>query len=89
MIDQTVRIAAKRAFIRTLAQGYESALAGLTVSAAAIGAFVDQPNWTALTVAAGVFLLSPFVGAARAYFNIIGNGVPPEYVEAGYTNIGL
>lgn len=82
LVDATLKRAAQRAFIRTLAQGYESALAGLTVSVAAILAFIDNPDWVALGVMAGSILLTPVVGAARAYFGIIGKGLPDEYFDA-------
>lgn len=71
--------AAKRAFIRTLAQGYESALAGLVVSAAAILGFLDAPDTRTIVVTAVVWLATPWVGATRAYLSILRDGIPEDY----------
>lgn len=79
IIDPVVKRAARRAFIRTLAQGYESALSGIVVSTTGVLAFVQNPDTRALLITAGVWAVTPFIGATSAYLSIIRDGIPVEY----------
>ena len=82
IVPSDTKRAAKRAFIRTLAQGYESALAGLVVSAASITALLKDPDQVVYLITAAVWLVSPFVGATRAYLSIIRDGIPEDYIPS-------
>ena len=82
IVPEETKLAAKRGFVRTLAQGYESALAGVVVSGAAIVGFFDNPDWKMAAVIGATWLLTPFIGATRSYMGFIGNGIPEDYANA-------
>lgn len=79
LIPADARRAARRAFLRTLAQGYYSALAGLTISAGSVLAIVRDPDWALYATIAAVWALTPVVGALAAYLSVINQGIPTDY----------
>ncbi|HWK19831.1 MAG TPA: hypothetical protein VNR37_03550 [Microbacteriaceae bacterium] len=80
IIPSPVKLAAKRAFIRTLAQGYATTLGGTVVSVPIIlGLIQGTEAWVPIIVAVAVAVVSPFIGAAAAYFGMLRDGIPDEY----------
>lgn len=85
IIPAAVKRAAKRAFVRTLTQGYYNIIAGFSLSTLAVGVLALIGGEVALLPAilnAAAFLFTPFVGATAAYLNITHNGIPEDYATA-------
>lgn len=80
-IPATVRLAARRGFIRTTAQAYSTALAGGASAATVIAIIEDSTSVTAYAVTAAVAVLSPLLAGASSYLSIIARGVPEEYAN--------
>ena len=79
IIPEHVRLAAKRAFVRTTYQGYAGTLS-TGVSATAVLAFVNgEVDTTTAIVTAAVTVLAPPIAGLAAYFNISGQGIPDAY----------
>lgn len=79
LIPASVGRAAKRAFIRTTAQGYAASIPTAITSGSVSGAFNDTSQTVVVVIAA---VVSPFLAGAAAFFSMIGSGVPAEYKEA-------
>lgn len=82
IIPAPVRLAAKRAFVRTTYQAYAATLgAGIAVTAilAIVRGDVDLIE-TAIT--AGVALASPPLAGLAAYLDVSSKGIPQDYVPA-------
>jgi len=85
IVPAATKLAAKRGFVRTLSQGYYSALAGLTLSAVGIGLIAvvhGEVDLLPTVVTVAAWLLSPVVGAAASYFDIMSKGIPGDYQTA-------
>lgn len=81
LIPPGVRLAARRAFIRTTAQAYAASLTvGLLTSAVSLLADYDQ--WLTVTVAVVLALVSPLLAGLVAYFQWIAKGIPEDYTTA-------
>lgn len=79
LIPADARRAARRAYLRTMVQGYQSALAGLAITAGGIVAILRDPEWTLYAITAVVWLLTPHVGALSAYLSVLRDGIPEDY----------
>ena len=82
VIPPAVKIAAKRGFIRTTYQAYAATIPAGGVSAAALIAFAQEPNWIVAGITVGAALLSPPLAGLASYLNITAKGIPEDYVEA-------
>ena len=82
IIPAGVKLAAKRAFVRTTYQAYAATLsAGIAVTAilAVVRGEVDMIE-TAIT--AGAAILSPPVAGLAAYLSVASKGIPDDYLPA-------
>lgn len=81
VIPANISLAAKRAFIRTSAQGYATSLS-TGISASAVITYLEGGiNWTAIAIMAGVAIATPFLGGLAAYLSVVSRGIPAEYQE--------
>lgn len=82
IIPAAVKLAAKRAFVRTTMQGYEGVLvAGL--SANAVLAWVrGEVDPVTLGVTAAVTVLAPPLAGLRSWLSITRKGIPEDYSDA-------
>lgn len=82
IIPPSVRLAAKRAFIRTTYQAYAATIPAGGISAAAIVAFAQEPNWLTAGITIGAAVLSPPLAGLAAYFAWTAKGIPEDYEDA-------
>lgn len=81
LIPAGVRIAARRAFIRTTAQAYAASLTvGLLTSVVSL--LVDYGQWLTVIVAVLLAIVSPLLAGLVAYFQWIAKGIPEDYTTA-------
>lgn len=81
IIPAAVKLAAKRAFIRTMFQGYESVLAiGLSANVV-VGLIRGEVDVLVLAVTGAVTLLAPPLAGLRSWLNITRNGIPKDYED--------
>lgn len=82
LIPAATKLAAKRAFIRTLFQGYESVLAiGLSANII-VGLVRGEVDVLSLGITAAVTVAAPPLAALRSYLNISHKGIPDDYKSA-------
>ena len=87
IIPEHVRLAAKRAFVRTTYQGYAGTLStGLsaTVVMAVVNGEVDP---TTAIVTAAVTVLAPPIAGLAAFLNISSQGIPDDYTPPPATGL--
>lgn len=81
VIPEAAKVAAKRAFWRTTAQGYATSItASLVLSVVAL--LQDGTNWLAVVVAVVTAIVTPLAAGLAAYFNWLSKGIPGEYEDA-------
>lgn len=81
LVPAAVQLAAKRAFIRTMFQGYESVLAiGLSANIV-LGLIRGEVDVLTLGVTAAVTVLAPPLAGLRSWLNITRNGIPKDYAD--------
>lgn len=81
IVPAAVKLAAKRAFIRTMFQGYESVLAiGLSANLV-VGLIRGEVDVLVLGVTGAVTLLAPPLAGLRSWLNITRNGIPKDYED--------
>lgn len=78
-IPANVKLAARRAFIRTTVQAYAATLPAGGISAAVINQYVSDPDPILLTVAAVSWFVSPMLAGLASYLDILGKGIPEDY----------
>lgn len=81
-VPARVRLAAKRAFIRTTAHAYAATLSGGISATVIITVVTGQVDPLTFGVTVGVALVSPLLGGLASYASMIANGVPAEYRAA-------
>lgn len=81
VVPASVRLAAKRAFVRTLTRGYAAAIPGGGITSAAAAALIHDASWVVIGANAAAWLLSPLLPAAASWLSFISNGVPQEYTS--------
>lgn len=82
IVPEKVRLAAKRAFVRTTAQAYSTALAGGISAATLLGLYEGEVPLVPTLITVGVVVVSPVLAGAASYFSMISKGVPEEYTES-------
>lgn len=78
--DKLLQAAAIKAGIRTAAQAARGA--GVAV-VATVGASLLGVDWLVVAATAGASAITVAWAGADAYLNIIANGIPAQYVDAG------
>ncbi|MEW1990696.1 hypothetical protein [Microbacterium sp. NPDC078849] len=81
IVPAAVRLAAKRAFVRTTYQAYAATLAaGISVTVV-LGIVTGQIDVVATAVQFGVALAAPPLAGLVAWLNVTSNGIPKDYVD--------
>jgi len=81
IIPAAVKLAAKRAFVRTTYQAYAATL-GAGVSATVIlGIITGQVDPVATAVQFGVAVAAPPLAGLVAWLNVTSNGIPKDYTD--------
>lgn len=79
IIPEHVRLAAKRAFVRTTYQGYAGTLSTGLGATGVLAIINGEVETTTAIVTAVVTLLAPPVAGLAAYLNISSQGIPDDY----------
>ena len=82
IIPTKVRLAAKRAAVRTWMQTAAATVPAGGISAVVLAQTIEDPNPVALVAAGIAWLSTPFGAAAVAYLQVASDGIPDEYAEA-------
>lgn len=82
IIPPSVRLAAKRAFIRTTYQAYAATIPAGGISVAAILSFANNPDLLVAGITVGAAVLSPPLAGLAAYFAWTAKGIPEDYEDA-------
>jgi hypothetical protein len=82
LIPGAVKLAAKRAFIRTTFQAYAATIPAGGVSAAVLASVVNNPEPVAIVTTVVAALVSPPLAGLAAYLNIASQGIPVDYTVA-------
>ncbi len=79
VVPASVQLAAKRGFVRTTAQAYASTIPAGGVSAAALIAFVRNPDPVVLACTAIAAVVSPPLAGFASWLSILSKGLPADY----------
>ncbi len=82
IVPAATKLAAKRAFIRTVLQGYEGILYVTVTANAVVGLFRGEVDWLVLGVTVGINVVAPLIAGLRAYVSITRKGIPEDYQDA-------
>lgn len=83
VIPENVRLAAKRAFVRTTYQAYAATLSAGLPSATAIVALIQNPTgWLLAGITVALAVVSPLAAGAAAYLQWTAKGLPDDYLPA-------
>lgn len=85
LIPANTKLAAKRGFIRTTAQGYAATLSGGVTVTAILAITTGEVDLLTAGVTLGVALVSPLIAGAASYFNITSKGIPEDYAPGQST----
>ena len=81
IVPAAVKLAAKRAFVRTTYQAYAATLAAGISYAIIIGLVTGQVDPLATGIHFGVALASPPLAGLVAWLNVTSNGIPKDYTD--------
>lgn len=79
VIPARVKLAAKRAFVRTTAQAYAATIPAGGISAAVLLNVLEHPNPLAIAATVAAALLTPPLAGLAAYMDITAKGIPTDY----------
>lgn len=79
LIPANTKLAAKRGFIRTTAQGYAATLSGGVTVTAILSITTGEVDLLTAGVTLGVALVSPMVAGLASYMSITAKGLPEDY----------
>lgn len=81
LVPAAAQLAAKRAFVRTTAQGYATSITGSLVIS--VVSLIQNPGeWLIVVIAILTALLTPLAAGAAAYWSWLSKGIPDEYAVA-------
>lgn len=83
LIPADTKLAAKRGFIRTTAQGYAATLSGGIATTVVLSIVNGEIDLMTAGVTFGVAVLSPLVAGLASYMSITASGIPEDYKPAG------
>lgn len=83
IVPAAVKLAARRAFVRTTYQAYAATLSAALL-ASVISLIVDQSNWVTVIVSVVTAIASPPLAGLASYLNMTSKGIPGDYAEAVY-----
>lgn len=81
VIPPAAKLAAKRAFWRTTAQGYATSITGSLI-VSAVSLITNQEDWLMVVVAIITAIVTPPAAGLAAYNQWLAKGIPDEYEEA-------
>lgn len=79
VVPADTKLAAKRGFVRTTAQGYAATLSGGIATSAVLSIVQGEIDLLTVGVTLGVALVSPLLAGLASYLTITSKGVPGEY----------
>lgn len=82
IIPPEVKLAAKRAFVRTTTQAYAAVLATGVTATAVIAVIRGDIDFIETAVTAAVTISAPPLAGLVAYLNVTSKGIPSEYADA-------
>lgn len=82
LIPTSTRTAAKRAFIRTTAQAYAATLTTGVSASVILGLATGEVQLLPTVITVGVALVAPVLAGAASYADILGRGIPADYIDA-------
>lgn len=81
VVPPSVRLAAKRGFIRTTYQAYAATLGTGLPSAATILALIQDPTgWLLAGITVGLAVVTPPLAGLASFLSITAKGLPDDYV---------
>jgi hypothetical protein len=78
IVPPAAQVAAKRAFIRTTAQGYATSITGSLVLSI-VSLLTNPGDWLLVVVAVITAVVTPLAAGAAAYWSWIAKGIPDDY----------
>lgn len=87
IIPEPVKLAAKRAFVRTTYQAYAATLSAGIAATAIIGVVRGEVDLLETAVTAGVAVLAPPVAGLAAYLSVSSKGIPDDYLPAALDKV--
>ena len=82
IIPESLKLAAKRGFVRTTAQAYAATLTTGISASVVLGVVAGTVELAPTVVTLSIALLSPLLAGAASYLSIVSRGIPEEYVDA-------
>lgn len=82
IIPVKVRLAAKRAAVRTWMQTAAATVPAGGISAVVLAQSIEDPNPVAIGAAVIAWASTPFGAALVAYLQVASSGIPDEYADA-------
>lgn len=82
IVPASVKLAAKRGFIRTTAQAYAATLTTGVSATVILGVATGEIELIPTLITLGVAVASPVLAGAASYLSIISKGLPEDYVPA-------
>jgi hypothetical protein len=90
IIPEAVRLAAKRAFVRTTANAYAATLsAGLPTAAAIVQLVRDPSGWLLAGVTVGLALVTPVLAGGASYLSFLSKGIPGDYADGAVSELAV
>ena len=82
IIPESLKLAAKRGFVRTTSQAYAATLTTGISASVVLGVVAGTVELAPTVVTLSIALLSPLLAGAASYLSIVSRGIPEEYVDA-------
>ena len=82
IVPASVKLAAKRGFIRTTFQALAATLTTGVSATVVLGVVSGEVEVIPTAVTLAVALVSPFIAGAASYLSITANGIPNDYIPA-------
>jgi len=79
LVPAAIRLAAKRAFVRTTLQGYAATIPAGGLTSAAILAVVQNPDPLVLGTTVAAAVLTPPLAGLASWLDITYKGIPSDY----------
>lgn len=83
IIPVTLKLAAKRGFVRTTAQAYAATLTTGISASVVLGVVTGEVQLVPILITVGVALASPPLAGLASALSIVSSGIPQEYTDAG------
>lgn len=81
IVPAAVKLAAKRAFVRTTLQAYAATLSAGISATVILGIIAGQVDLLTAAVQFGLAVVSPPIAGLAAWSNVTSNGIPKDYTD--------